>query len=413
MEFIKEYDNGLKLVVKKMDGLLSVATGIFVKAGSRFEEKEENGISHFIEHNMFKGTNKRTAFQISDDIDSIGSNINAFTSKECTCYYTLSTFEHQDETFEILADIFLNSTFPEEEVEKERGVIIEEVNMTEDTPDEVCFDLLATASYGDTGLGQTILGPIENINRFTREDIKKYIDKYYTPDNVTVSIAGAVDIEKTVNKFEELFSSLINSTAKSEKTKKQEKVTAENLYKVKDIEQAHIAFSLPALPLGHKDSEALKIATIILGGGMSSRLFQKVREEMALCYTVYAYPTFYENSGKIEIYAGVNPEKRDDAVEAIKAVIKDFAENGITEKEFIRGREQMKSAFILSQESTSSQMRIYGKECMYFSKTFDMNKKIEEINSITIDKINDVIKGIYSNTNFATATVGKKETPIK
>jgi len=413
MEFIKEYDNGLKLVIKKMDGLLSVATGIFVKAGSRNEEKEENGISHFIEHNMFKGTNKRTAFQISDDIDSIGSNINAFTSKECTCYYTLSTFEHQDETIEILADIFLNSTFPEEEIEKERGVVIEEINMTEDTPDEVCFDLLAIASYGDTGLGQTILGPIENIKRFTREDIKKYIDKYYTPDNVTISIAGAVDIEKTVKKVEELFSPLINSTAKCERVEKQEKVTAENLYRIKDIEQAHIAFSLPAFALGHEDSEALKIATIILGGGMSSRLFQKVREEMGLCYTVYAYPTYYEGCGKIEIYAGVNPEKRDDAVNAIKSVIKDFAENGITEKEFIRGREQMKSAFILSQESTSSQMRIYGKECMYFSKIFDMNKKIEEINSITIDKINAVIKEIYSNNAFATATVGKKETPIK
>ena len=413
MEFIKIYDNGLKLVIKQMDGLLSVASGIFVKVGSRNESKEENGISHFIEHNMFKGTKTRNAFQISDDIDSIGSSINAFTSKECTCYYTLSTFEHQKRTLEILADIFLNSTYPEDEVEKERGVIIEEINMTEDTPDEVCFDLLATAFHGENGLGQTILGTIENVKKFTREDIIKFKNKFYTPENITISIAGAVNIDDTVQLVNELFKDLISANRGKAVENKPQETCTKNLFKKKDIEQAHIAFSLPCYALKDKRMDALKIANIVYGGGMSSRLFQQVREKMGLCYTVYAYASQYENAGKLEVYAGVNPDKRDEAVSAIKAVTEEFAKNGITEQEFTRGREQLKSAFILSQESTSSQMKIYGKECMYFDRVFNFEQKIADINAVTLEEVNSVIKEIYDFSKVATATVGRAETPIK
>ena len=176
MTYYKQFDNGLRLVVYKMEGFVSVSSGVLVKTGSYNETSEENGISHFIEHVMFKGTEKRTAFEISDHIDRIGAQINAFTSKELTCYYTKSTGEHLKDSLDVLSDIFFNSKFDNEELEKEKGVIIEEINMSEDTPEELCLDLLAKSYYGDSGLGQTILGPSKNIKRFTRDDVKKYME---------------------------------------------------------------------------------------------------------------------------------------------------------------------------------------------------------------------------------------------
>ena len=172
MAYVKRYPNGLRLIVNKMEGLFSVSLGIMVKTGSINESKDENGISHFIEHCLFKGTDKRSAFNISDDIDSIGAQINAYTSKEATCYYTKSTNDHLEETMEILSDIFFNSKFDETEINREKGVVIEEIKMSEDTPEDICFDLLARSRYGVTGLGQTILGPESNINQFTSSDIR-------------------------------------------------------------------------------------------------------------------------------------------------------------------------------------------------------------------------------------------------
>ena len=414
MEFHKTYDSGLKLIIKKMDGLFSVSTGILVGVGSRNESKEENGISHFIEHVNFKGTKTRTAFEISDHIDRIGSSINAYTSKEATVYYTKSTYEHQEETFEILADIFLNSTYLDAELEKEKGVIIEEINMTEDTPDEVCLDILSTAFYGDTGLGRTILGPIENIKKFTRNDVLSYLERFYTPDNIIVSVAGAVDVKKTVELCDKYFGNFTGFGNKNKGTYQGFSGTFNNsLCKKKDIEQAHIALSFPAYRYGDSRANALNIASSVLGGSMSSRLFQKVREELGLCYTVYSYLSQYRDTGKVEIYAGVNPESRDKALNAIIDTIKDFVKNGITETEFTRGKEQLKSAFIMSQESTSAQMQIYGKQSLVLNEVFDFKKKIADINAITLKDVNDAISEVFDINKVALATVGKNDTPLK
>ena len=411
-EFTKVYDSGLKLIIKPMEGLLSVSTGIFVATGSRNETPDNNGISHFIEHMMFKGTKKRTAFEISDHIDRIGSNINAFTSRDITCYYTLSTYEHQAETFEILSDIFLNSTFSPEEIEKERGVVIEEINMTEDAPDEVCLDLVSTAFYGEGELGWTILGPIENIKKFTRADIVDYMSKRYVPKNVVISVAGAVNVEETValvDKYFACFTGHFDDTVMCETVP----TYTHSLAKNKDIEQVHIALSLPSYAYGDKRLNSLSIANTVLGGGMSSRLFQRIREEMGLCYTIYSYPSSYTGAGKTEIYAAVNPAKVKDAVLAIKEEIKNFYDNGITQNEFARGKEQMKSAFILSQESTSSQMKIYGRQYLMLNEVFDFKKKIDDINAITIEEVNAVIKEVFNLDKCAYAIVGKNVKAIK
>jgi predicted Zn-dependent peptidase len=412
MSFYKTFDNGLRLVINKLDGILSVSAGVLVKTGSMNETEKENGISHFIEHVMFKGTTSRSAFDISDQIDRIGAQINAFTSKELTCYYTKSTKEHVEKTLEILADIFFNSVFDSKELEKEKGVIIEEINMSEGTPEDICLDLLAKSYYGDSGLGQTILGPVKNIRSFTSESVRNYMNKYYTADNVIISLAGNVDVEKTVEFIEKYFVNNFKKT-KSAKQVKSKIVTPQKLYKCKKIEQSHVGFVMNGFTANDKLSDAFAIANTVLGGGMSSRLFQKIREELGLCYSIYSYPSQYKDNGILEIYAGVNTEARDLATKAIVEEVKKFKKNGITEQEFLRGKEQIKSAFIFGQESTASQMLVFGKYLSLLDKEFDFAERIKAIENVTIDDVHEAISKSFDIENSATATVGPKRSALK
>ncbi len=408
----KQFDNGLKLIVNKMDGVFSVACGVLVKTGSANECAEDNGISHFIEHTMFKGTSTRSAFEISDYIDRIGAQINAFTSKEMTCYYTKSISEHTGDALNVLSDIFFNSVFDETELKKEKGVVIEEINMCEDEPEEICLDLLASSFYGDTGLGQTILGSAKNIKKFAKADIKKYMDKYYTADNVVISVAGNVDADTVEKIVKDLFADKF-SAVKSQVQMACKPVEKQFLNKYKRTEQAHIGFCMPALPMDDKRSIALSIANVVFGGGMSSRLFQKVREEMGLCYSIYSYVSQYKDSGVLEIYSGVNVGERDSAVHAIVDELEKFKAGGVTASEYERGKEQIKSAFVLGQENTSSQMLLYGRYMLFFGEIFDFADRIKRIENTDISAVNDIVSVCFNVNNASTATVGPKHTPIK
>lgn len=412
MVIYKQFDNGLRLVLNKMEGMLTVSCGVLVKTGSVNESQSENGISHFIEHVMFKGTTTRSAFDISDHIDRIGAQINAFTSKELTCYYTKSTKEHAHKSLEILSDIFFNSVFDKQELEKEKGVIIEEINMSEDAPEEVCLDLLAQSYYGNSALGQTILGPSKNIKKFTRDDVKAYMDKYYTADNVVVSIAGNIDLDKAQTLVKELFADKFTKS-KSAPQIKPTVNTANSLYKVKKLEQTHIGFAMKGFDVGNEISDAFAIANTILGGGMSSRLFQKIREELGLCYSVYSYASQYKYDGVLEIYAGVNTSNRDLAVNAIVDEVRKFKKHGITEQEFSRGKEQIKSAFIMGQESTASQMLLYAKTLILLDEEFDFNERMRKLEKVSFSDVMSAIDRSFDIDGAATATVGSKRTPIK
>lgn len=412
MRYTKTFDNGLRLIVDKINGLFSVSAGVLVKTGSCNESEEENGISHFIEHTVFKGTKTRSAFEISDYIDRIGAQINAFTSKELTCYYTKSTSDHLKESLEVLSDIFFDSVFDETELEKEKGVIIEEINMSEDSPEDLCMDILASAYHGDKGLGKTILGPIKNIKKFGKKDVYSYMDKYYTADNVVISLAGNVDVKQAEEWVENLFASKF-TRFKCESQKDFANDQPKNLAKNKKIEQSHIAFSIPAISVTDTRSDALNIANIIFGGGMSSRLFQKIREELGLCYSVYSYVSQYQKQGVLEIYAGVNSESAESATQAILDELKKMRESGISEQEFLRGKEQIKSAFIMGRESTASQMLLYGKYLLFLNQKLDFNKRIEKIEKVTIEDVRKVIDEIFNYDKIASAIVGNKVSPLK
>ncbi len=410
MVHLKQFDNGLRLIVNKMDSLMSVSMGIIVHTGASQESDSEDGISHFIEHMMFKGTKKRTAFQISDEMDRIGAQMNAFTAKDITCYYAKSTTGHAEEAFEILADLFLESTFPEDEMEREKGVVIEEINMNEDTPDDLCLDMLSTAYFGNKGYGRTILGPRENVAGFTVGDIKRYMGKHYTPQNVVISMAGNIDFDVADNIVAKYFA--CHNSGIFSKRPVEIDLKGQSLLKSKDIEQVHIGIAYPSVKRYDRLFDATQIMNTVLGGGMSSRLFQTVREKLGLAYTVYSYVTAYAEAGALAVYAGVNSEKYLNSVEAIYDCIADMRKKNISREEFTRGKEQLISSSIFSRESTSSQMLLYGKELLYSGKVYDFEERFKRISQVTLNDVFEAIEYNFDDRFKATAVVGAADKPL-
>ena len=405
MVHYKQLDNGIRLIVKQMSGLLSVTMGIIVGTGACVETDEEDGISHFIEHMMFKGTKKRNAFNISDEMDAIGAQVNAFTGKDITCYYAKSTSDHAAEAFEILSDIFLNSTFPADEMKREKGVIIEEISMNEDTPDDLCLDLLSKAFFGEKNYGRNILGPRKNVRGFKKADILTYMGERYTADNIVISMAGNISIEEAQGLVEKYFSSVPrgNGTQRTVEVRLQSK----NLSKKKDIEQVHLGIAYPSMKRYEPLADATMIVNAVLGGSMSSRLFQEVREKRGLAYTVYSYLTSYKDTGSLVVYAGVNSDNYLQSVEAIDACINDIRNKNITEYEFRRGKEQLLASQIFAQESTSSQMLLYGKELIYSGNIYNFEARVKKINAVTYQDVLQAIEYNFDAKYRATALVGR------
>lgn len=408
----KRYPNGLRVVVKQMPGLYSVTIGIMVGTGGAMETDAEDGISHFIEHMQFKGTKKRNAFEISDAFDKIGAQVNAFTGKDSTCYYTKCTTDHVDAAFEALSDLFLNATYPEDEMEREKGVICEEISMNEDTPEDLCLDLLAQATYGKQNYGRNILGPASNVKGFTMDAVNRYKNARYCPENIVVSFAGGIDFDTAISLIETYFSVLPKGNF--EKRVLDVSYMGQSLVKQKPIEQMHFAISYPSIPLGHKLNLAHSIMNNILGGSMSSRLFQEVREKMGLAYSVYSYASRYAECGTLTVYAGVNPTKADSAYDAVNKVIEEFRKQGITDEEFLRGREQMKASTIFGMESTSSQMLIYGKEMLYLDTLYDIDARFEELQNIKKSDVEEALALTFENVEGkkSVAVVGNVDQPF-
>lgn len=411
MVHFKQLDNGIRLIVKEMSGLMSVSMGVIVGTGACVESDGEDGISHFIEHMLFKGTKKRTAFEISDNMDAIGAQVNAFTGKDLTCYYAKSTSNHAAEAFEILADLFLNSVFPEDEMKREKGVVVEEISMNEDTPDDLCLDLLSKAFFGGENYGRNILGSKKNVKGFTREDISAYMKARYTTDNIVIAMAGNIPVKTAEELALKYFGAL--PATKAEKRPLNVSLQARNLYKSKDIEQVHVAIAYPSMKRYEPLSDATQLMNAVLGGSMSSRLFQTVREKLGLAYTVYSYVSPYEKSGALTVYAGVNADSLMQSVEAIEGCIADLKKKTLTESEFKRGKEQLLSSLIYAQESTSSQMLLYGKELLYSGKLYDFEERVGKLNAVSLNDVYEAIEYNFDDKYRATALVGNVDRPLK
>ena len=407
MVYEKRYENGLRLVVKQMQGLMSVTMGILVGTGASVETDAEDGISHFIEHMQCKGTHKRNAFEISDAFDRLGAQVNAFTGKDITCYYSKCTSDHTADCFELLSDLFLDSTYPEEEMVREKGVICEEISMNEDTPEDLCLDLLANAFYGKNNYGRNILGTQSNVQGFTMEDVAKYKKAGYCPENIVISFAGGVDPQTAQALVESYFGKL--EKGEYEDRKPTILMNHKSLVKCKPIEQMHIAIAYPSVPRGDKREDAVSALNSILGGSMSARLFQEVREKRGLAYSVYSYLSSFPECASQNIYAGVNPAKAEEAYQAINTVIQTMKREGITEDEFMRSREQMKASMFFSNESSNSQMLLYGRYMLYFDKIFDFEDKLHRINSMTYADAQEGLLAMFNEDYKAVAVVGNTD----
>ncbi|CBZ04246.1 insulinase family protein [Clostridium botulinum] len=401
-------DNGLRVVLENIDYVKSVSVGLWIENGSRNENLKNNGISHFIEHMMFKGTENRSALQIAECIEDVGGQINAFTGKEATCYYIKILNSHIELALEVLSDMLFNSKFKEEDIEKEKGVIIEEISMTEDSPEDVLSDLHCKAIWGDDSISYPILGTVETVKSFKRKDIVDYINKYYIPENSVISICGNFDInelEKLINKY---FGNWNSSENKNITVYSKPKIENNHLFKNKNIEQLHISLGFEGLELGNDDAYPLILLSNVLGGGASSILFQKIREEKGLCYSIYSYMSSFNKTGAVSIYTGLNPAYTEDTITLIKQVVNDFSKEGINKEKLIKSKEQLKGSYILGLESTSTRMFNNGKSVLFLNRINDPEIIMKKIDKITEDKLQEIMDRTFRAGIKNSAFVGEK-----
>ena len=404
----KVLPNGLRLIISPMPSFESATVLVMVGAGSRYEDRHNNGISHFLEHMAFKGTEKRpTAMDISSLVDGIGGEFNAFTGKETTGFYVKAGANNVELAIDLLSDMLQHSKLDAAEMDKERGVIIEEINMYEDTPMRKLGDIYETLLYGDTPMGWDIAGTKEVINTVKREDFVEYMSKLYSPDNITVVVAGGVDVEKVTGLVEKYFGSMKRfDTVRAIKVLDGQTKPAV-LVKKKKTEQVHIAIGVRTTPLEHPDRYGLDVLAAVLGGGMSSRLFHEVREKRGLAYYVRTSSDNYTDVGTLVTTAGVDPARIDDA---IKVILEQYARikqpGNITEEELVKAKEFLKGHFVLELEDSRSVASFYAHEELLESKLEDPTAVNKYIDEVTAEKLTEVAQKYIVEETLNLAVIG-------
>lgn len=408
MTELLKYDNGLRVVVNTVRGVRSVASGFWVGVGSAYESDENNGLSHFTEHVTFKGTDDLSAFDIAHRFESYGAAFNAFTSKECTCYYAKSIDEYAENCFALLGEILLRSVYDDGELDKERKVIVEEINMVEDTPEDICYDELAAATYGNANLGKTILGPIGNVKKFRHDDVKKFTDKYYVSGNIVIAFAGNI----TTGQADELVKKYVMPYIKAGDRATLYSLPDRNARKcgmrIKDFEQANLALFFPSVSAFAPEASVCALTSVAFGGGMSSRLFQSVRERKGLAYSVYSSPSAYKETGAFNIYLNISEENTDKVLSAVREEIDLLTDKGLTEEELERSKVQLKSSLVFSGENVQSVMSSSGKAMLGNDEIYDFDKKIAQIDAVTPSDVIDYVRKTFNYSKMNAAYVGKK-----
>lgn len=397
--------NNLTLVYEKLPFVRSVSFGLWIGTGSRYETPETNGISHFIEHMLFKGTELKTAKDIAMAIDNIGGQINAFTGKECTCYYTKTLDSDLETAMEVISDMLFNSRFDPAHIETEKNVIIEEIGMYEDYPEEMVHDMLAEEVWSGNSLGYPILGNNQSILGITRDNLLEYMKTYYVPENSVISVAGNFNEQELLEMVEKYFVEW--------KSHNYCKVHAYKPWfnksirvKRKETEQVHMCLGFRGVKHGEDKLYSLMTLNNILGGGMSSRLFQKIREEMGLAYSIYSYPTSYRDVGMFTIYAASSPKKYMDVIKLIKDEISTIIRGNISESDLEKAKNQLKGNFILGLDSTSSRMNSMGKSQLITGRVRSPDEVLENIDKVTIESITEVINYVFRPEQMGISAIG-------
>lgn len=399
-------ENGLTIIGEEIPYVKSISLGVWINAGSRIEDEEISGVSHFIEHMLFKGTRNRTSKQIASEIDNLGGQINAFTSKECTCYYVKLLDSHIDIGIDVLSDMILNSKFNEDYLDKERSVIIEELKMYEDSPEDLAYDLLTENIYKNDPLGMNIIGTEESLNRLNREKLLDYFNKYYVPNNSVIAISGNFNFDEIINKIEEKFKVWKKRDVNVDIKKAEFKSCF--LTKNKDIEQVNLAMSLEAVPLeSDKEVYALAVINTVFGGSISSRLFQKIREEKGLVYSIYSSQSLYRKCGELGIFASMSNEHLKEVYESIIEEIKIMKKYYLTDQEIKESKEQLKGSYILGLESTSSRMMSIGRSLLLNNKVESTDDILKSIDNVDRETVKIVIDKIFNLDKLGVCIVGR------
>lgn len=407
MVTIKKLNCGTTVIMEKSERIQSAALGIWVRAGASDEWDEVSGVSHFIEHMMFKGTKNRTAKQIAEDVDKIGGVFNAFTGKEATCYYIKTLSSNICRGAEILLDMLTGSKFDQEEMDRERQVICEEIKMVKDTPDDDVYDTISELVAGGNPLGRSILGTPESLAGIDRSRLVDYRDQMYARDSIVVAVAGNFDEEAIEAIFEDRLTSLRDKKPKKEIQLKPYQQSFN--VKVRDIEQTHICLATPGIALDDPRYYAFVLLNSIFGGSMSSRLFQNIREQKGLAYSVCSMNLFSSYWGFFSIYAGVSPEKAEEALDAIHYELDTLRESGVTEEELAMAKEQMKSSYIFGLESVNSRMFSIGKNKLLLDRVYAEEEVLSSFDRVTREDIREVAEMIGDYSSYCGAAVTGKD----
>ncbi len=405
---ITTLNNGLRIVNEYMSDIESVSINVWVKTGSRNENKQNNGISHFLEHMAFKGTKTRNTQQIAEEFDDIGGRVNAFTSVSKTAYYTKVLKENVEAAVELLSDIVQNSIYLQEEMEKERFVILQELAMTKDDPSDIIGDYFSETAYKNQPYGRTILGPAKNIKKFTREDILSYVDKQYKTEDIVISFAGRLENEEAVKLVKKYFTSLNVG-----KNKEPEKAVYTGGYfaKNKKLEQTQLIMGFESYTHLDKHFYEAGVLSIVLGGGMSSRLFQEIREKKGLCYRINAGNTSSHDTGIFDIYCAVSPDKVNELIISIIEELKKTVKN-ITEEECQRAIVKLKSNILMSRESNSSRAQKNASNILSKDRIISTEELIGEIEAVNTKKLQNLMEDILKKSKPTIALLGKIDNTV-
>ncbi len=394
--------NGLRIVSEKIKSVKSVTVGIWVKTGGRNETAKQAGITHFLEHMLFKGTDTRSAYDIALSMEAVGGYLNAFTSSEYTCYYSRCLDTKLDRALDVLSDMVLHPAFPEKEIEKEKKVVIEEMKMYRDSPDDYLFEEFNAKMFEGHELGRPVLGYEDTVSAFNRSDLYAYMKDRYHPDNLLISVAGNVEHSKVVDLVSDYFEKLEAKDAKENEQPLPE-FKKQNIRLTKAIEQTHYLYGRRGLNFDHKDKYLLLLANTVLGGGMSSRLHQNVREKYGYCYSIQTFNQTYTDTGLWGIYVGTDKDYVDHVRELIAQELKVMQDNLIPEKELAQAKSQLKGKLLLSQESTSNRMMRLAKSELYFGRFVTLDELVENIDSVKAEDIQAFVQDFFNEDNFMEA----------
>jgi len=400
--------NGLRIITEAMPHVRSVSVGVWISTGSRRESAEQNGISHFIEHMLFKGTTRRSAEDIARSVDSIGGNLDAFTAKELVCFNTKVLDEHLSLAFDVLADLVLHPLFREEDIEKEKGVILEEIKMEADSPDYLVHEIFSSNFWKDHPLGKPILGTRETVKRFDRGMIHGYYASIYGPGNLIVTAAGNLTHDRLVNLVREHFDTLPpgQPLPPDNVPSTHARIALRNK---KALEQVHLCLGVPSYPLPHEQRFACYVLNTLLGGGMSSRLFQNIRERQGLAYAVFSELSPYRDTGCLSIYAGTSLESARKVVESITNEFRQLKEQPISDEELRRAKDHLKGSLMLSLESTASRMSNLARQEMYFGQFFSLDALVENIEAVTAGDVQRIARTFFDARQIALTVLGNLE----